>query len=312
MSLSIIIPVFNSEDTLEEVITRIVKVMNSEDLPYEIILIDDASTDNSWEKVINLAKKNQNIIGLQLLKNSGQHSANLCGFRHSKNDIIITMDDDLQNPPEEIPKLIELIVEGNDLVYGQFSSKKHNLFRSIGSKVINKLNKKIFNIKSDVSLSNFRAIDRRIIDLVCVENHFKPYIPGLILKYSQNIGGISVQHDERRIGKSNYTLRKLISLVFDLLFQHSTIPLRITSIIGLLSSFFVFIFGIYTFYRAIAQGVDVPGWASIAILLSLSSGLIILIMSVIGEYLIRILNQVSHQDTYKISRMVNFDDSTLE
>jgi glycosyltransferase involved in cell wall biosynthesis len=312
MSLSIIIPVFNSEDTLEEVITRIVKVMNSEDLPYEIILIDDASTDNSWEKVINLAKKNQNIIGLQLLKNSGQHSANLCGFRHSKNDIIITMDDDLQNPPEEIPKLIKLIVEGNDLVYGQFSSKKHNLFRSIGSKVINKLNKKIFNIKSDVSLSNFRAIDRRIIDLVCVENHFKPYIPGLILKYSQNIGGISVQHDERRIGKSNYTLRKLISLVFDLLFQHSTIPLRITSIIGLLSSFFVFIFGIYTFYRAIAQGVDVPGWASIAILLSLSSGLIILIMSVIGEYLIRILNQVSHQDTYKISRMVNFDDSTLE
>jgi len=312
MSLSIIIPVFNSEDTLEEVITRIVKVMNSEELPYEIILIDDASTDNSWEKVINLAKKNQNIIGLQLLKNSGQHSANLCGFRHSKNDIIITMDDDLQNPPEEIPKLIKLIVEGNDLVYGQFSSKKHNLFRSIGSKVINKLNKKIFNIKSDVSLSNFRAIDRRIIDLVCVENHFKPYIPGLILKYSQNIGGISVQHDERRIGKSNYTLRKLISLVFDLLFQHSTIPLRITSIIGLLSSFFVFIFGIYTFYRAIAQGVDVPGWASIAILLSLSSGLIILIMSVIGEYLIRILNQVSHQDTYKISRMVNFDDSTLE
>jgi len=312
MSLSIIIPVFNSEDTLEEVITRIVKVMNSEELPYEIILIDDASTDNSWEKVINLAKKNQNIIGLQLLKNSGQHSANLCGFRHSKNDIIITMDDDLQNPPEEIPKLIKLIVEGNDLVYGQFSSKKHNLFRSIGSKVINKLNKKIFNIKSDVSLSNFRAIDRRIIDLVCVENHFKPYIPGLILKYSQNIGGISVQHDERRIGKSNYTLRKLISLVFDLLFQHSTIPLRITSIIGLLSSFFVFIFGIYTFYRAIAQGVDVPGWASIAILLSLSSGLIILIMSVIGEYLIRILNQVSHQDTYKISRMVNFNDSTLE
>ena len=312
MSLSIIIPVFNSEDTLEEVITRIVKVMNSEELSYEIILIDDASTDNSWEKVINLAKKNQNIIGLQLLKNSGQHSANLCGFRHSKNDIIITMDDDLQNPPEEIPKLIKLIVEGNDLVYGQFSSKKHNLFRSIGSKVINKLNKKIFNIKSDVSLSNFRAIDRRIIDLVCAENHFKPYIPGLILKYSQNIGGISVQHDERRIGKSNYTLRKLVSLVFDLLFQHSTIPLRITSIIGLLSSFFVFIFGIYTFYRAIAQGVDVPGWASIAILLSLSSGLIILIMSVIGEYLIRILNQVSHQDTYKISRMVNFDDSTLE
>ncbi len=215
------------------------------------------------------------------------------------------MDDDLQNPPEEIPKLVKLINEGKDLVFGEFASKKHNLFRSIGSKVINKFNKRIFNIQSEVKLSNFRAVDRAVINLVSSENHFKPYIPGLLLKYSQNIAGVSVHHEKRKLGKSNYTFRKLISLVFDLLFQHSTIPLRLASIIGLLSSLFVLIFGVYTLFRSLISGIAIPGWASIAILLSLSSGLIIMIMSVIGEYLIRILNQVSHQDPYIINKKIN-------
>lgn len=304
-SLSIIIPVFNSEGSIKEVVERIVDVMESEQFSYEIVLIDDASKDTSWEKILELGKGNKNIIGFQLLKNSGQHSANLCGFRHSKNEIIITMDDDLQNPPEEIPKLVKLINDGKDLVFGEFASKKHNLFRSIGSKVINKFNKRIFNVQSDVTLSNFRAVDRTVIDLVCSENHLKPYIPGLLLKYSQNIGGVSVHHDKRKLGKSNYTFRKLISLVFDLLFQHSTIPLRLASIIGLLSSLFVLIFGVYTLFRSLISGIAIPGWASIAILLSLSSGLIIMIMSVIGEYLIRILNQVSHQHPYIINKKIN-------
>ena len=304
-NLSIIIPVFNSEGSIKEVVERIVEVMESEQFSYEIILIDDASEDTSWEKILELGKDNKNIIGLQLLKNSGQHSANLCGFRHSKNEIIITMDDDLQKPPEEIPKLVKLINEGKDLVFGEFASKKHNLFRSIGSKVINKFNKRIFNIQSEVKLSNFRAVDRAVINLVSSENHFKPYIPGLLLKYSQNIAGVSVHHEKRKLGKSNYTFRKLISLVFDLLFQHSTIPLRLASIIGLLSSLFVLIFGVYTLFRSLISGIAIPGWASIAILLSLSSGLIIMIMSVIGEYLIRILNQVSHQDPYIINKKIN-------
>ena len=304
-SLSIVIPVFNSEASIKELVMRIVDVMDFQQFTYEIILIDDASKDNSWAKILELGKDNKNIIGLQLLKNSGQHSANLCGFRNSENDIIVTMDDDLQNPPEEIPKLVQLILDGKDLAYGEFFSKQHNFFRLIGSKVINRINKKIFNIQSNVTLSNFRAVDRKVIDLVCEENHFKPYIPGLLLKYSQNIGGISVKHNKRKVGKSNYTLRKLFSLVFDLLFQHSTIPLRVASFVGLLSSFIVFFFGLYTFHQALISGATVPGWASIAILVSLSSGLIIMIMSVIGEYLIRILNQVSHQDPYKISQKIN-------
>ncbi len=306
-SLSIIIPVFNSEASLKEVVTRVVNVMDLMKSSYEIVLIDDASQDKSWEKISELAMENKNVIGLQLYKNSGQHSANLCGFRHSKNEIIVTMDDDLQNPPEEIPKLVELIIDGKDLVFGEFAHKNHNFFRSFGSKIINRINKKIFNIKSTVNLSNFRAVDRKIINLVCSENHFKPYIPGLLLKYSNNIGGVVVRHEKRKIGKSNYTLRKLISLVFDLLFQHSTIPLRLASIIGLLSSFSVFVFALLTFFRALISDAAVPGWASIAILISLSSGLIILIISVIGEYLIRILNQVSQKDAYKVNRKINFE-----
>ena len=304
-SVSIVIPVFNSQETIEEVVSRTVETMQESQLSYEIILVDDGSSDNSWQKIHNLASKNKNIAGIKFFENSGQHTANLCGFRHSQNDVIVTIDDDLQNPPEEIPKLIEMIHEGKDLVFGEFDKKKHGFSRSIGSLIINKINKKIFSVQSSVSISNFRAVRRDVIDQVCNEKHFKPYIPGLILKYSKNIGGVPVNHDPRKYGKSNYTVRKLISLAFDLLFHHSTIPLRLATILGLMSSLIIFIFAAYTFFHAVITDAAVPGWASIAILVSLSSGLIILLIAIIGEYLVRILNQVSHQEIYKIQQKIN-------
>ena len=306
MKVSVVIPVFNSSKTIVEVVRRTVDTMKSEKLDYEIVIVDDASTDESWKKVSDLSITNKNIIAIKLLKNVGQHSANLCGFRHCGNDVIITLDDDLQNPPEEIPKLLSLFSQGKDAVYGEFKEKKHlGFIRLIGSKIVGKLNKRIFKVSEEVTLSNFRAISREVIDLICLENHFRPYIPGLVLKHSNNRGNVKVIHNKRREGKSNYSLMKLISLVFDLLFQHSNIPLRFVSVIGFITSLIAFFLGISFIYNSVVSETEVPGWASLAVLISLFSGLLILLISVIGEYLIRILNQVSDSPPYTVTKIIN-------
>lgn len=305
MTVSVVIPVFNSSKTIEEVVKRVIGVMELEKIIYEILLIDDGSFDDSWIKIKELSKNNLNIISIKLLKNYGQHNANLCGFMHSSNQVIITLDDDLQNPPEEIPKLLQAISQGHDLVYGEFEQKKHNVLRLLGSRAVQHLNKKIFKIRADVSITNFRAISRDVVDLICQENHFNPYIPGLVLKYSTNIGNVKVLHNEREYGKSNYTFKKLISLVFDLLFHHSHIPLRLVTVIGLFSSFGVFLLGTYILIQATLNGYNAPGWASLAVLISLSSALIIMIVSVVGEYLIRILNQIAGNTSYTVKQIIN-------
>jgi glycosyltransferase involved in cell wall biosynthesis len=305
MKVSVVIPVFNSEKTINEVVQRTINTMNSEKLSYEIVLVDDGSTDESWNKINALATNNENIIAIKLLKNFGQHSANLCGFRHCKHNVIVTIDDDLQNPPEEIPKLLSLVSQGKDLVFGKFKEKQHGLIRSIGSKVVEKLNKKIFKVKEDVSITNFRAITREVIDLVCSENHFRPYIPGLLLKHSNNRGNIQVIHNKRVGGKSNYSLTKLISLIIDLLFQHSNLPLRFASSIGFVASFLAFILGLSFVYSSFVTETEVPGWASLAVLLSFFSGLLILLISIIGEYLLRILRQTNASKPYTVSKTVN-------
>ena len=305
MKISVVIPVFNSEKTINEVIKRTVDTMQSEKLDYEVVLIDDGSRDKSWREISTLAKNNKNIVAIKLLKNFGQHSANLCGFKHCKNEVIVTLDDDLQNPPEEIPKLLSLISQGKDVVYGEFIEKQHGITRSIGSKIVGKLNKIIFKVQEDVTMSNFRAITREVIDLVCSENHFRPYIPGLILKHSNNRGSIQVLHKKRLRGKSKYSSIKLISLLIDLLFQHSNIPLRVASFIGFIASLLAFILATSFIYNSLVNETEVPGWASLAILLSFFSGILILLISIIGEYMIRILRQVSTSKPYTVEKIIN-------
>ena len=301
---SVVIPVFNSEKLISQNVEKIRAQFIMLCLPFEIILVNDGSRDNSWGVISNLARDFPEVIAIDLLKNYGQHKANLCGFCESRGDYVITMDDDLQNPPEELPKLIAAARNGHDLVIGKFENKRHPLFRRVGSKFIGWMNRKIFEVPDQLTLSNYRIIRREVVDRVCKDGAIDPYIPGLLLKYSCNRANVSILHMPRAEGKSNYTLRKIIRLVAAILFVHSAYPLRISAAIGFAVAGLSFIMSLYFLINSLFSDNSLPGWTSLAVLMAFFNGFLILLISVIGEYVMRILREVGNNSSYQVKEIV--------
>lgn len=304
MQYSVVIPVYNSAAIVGETVARVREFFLAQGHYYEIILVNDGSIDDSWGVIARLARTFPEVVAINLLKNYGQHNANLCGFREAKGDYVITMDDDLQNPPEEISKLIESTQQGHDLVIGHFESKKHSLVRRFGSRVVGWLNRTVFEVKDDLVLSNFRIIRRDVVDRICRNTSVAPYIPGLVLKYSARRCNVLVHHLPRAEGKSNYTIRKLLGLVANILFNHSTIPLRYGAAFGFMVSGISFLLGLFYLLHTLIDGVGIPGWATLVVLMSFFNGVLILLLSVIGEYLIRVLREMGTLRSYEVSEVV--------
>lgn len=303
--LSIVIPVYNSEHFVSTTVQRINKVLTDENLDGEIILVNDGSPDNSWNAIKSLAEKYPNVISINLIKNFGQHNAVLCGFEHASGIYIITMDDDLQNPPEEIPNLLAKIRDGkHDLVFGKFRTKKHAGYRRIGSKIVGYLNKQVFQKPDHITLSNFRIIHKDVIKRVLAHKTAYPYIPGLLLMYATNIANASVEHHDRVGGHSNYTLRKILALVGRLLINYSSFPLRLLSSIGIGISIVSFLMGIAYMLLGLFGIINTPGWATLVVLTSFLGGFIIAMLGLIGEYLSRILDQLASDKSYFIKEIV--------
>ena len=301
---SVVIPVYNSASIVATTVARIREFFLSQSLRFQIILVNDGSRDSSWSVIADLAKEYSEVTAINLLKNYGQHHANLCGFREAKGDYVITMDDDLQNPPEEIAKLIHAVKEGHDVVIGRFESKRHSFVRRIGSQFVGWLNRKVFEVRDNLTLTNFRIVRRDVVDRICRDKSFAPYIPGLILKYSSQRCNVLVRHLLRAEGKSNYTWRKILRLVATILFNHSSIPLRYGAAFGFVVAGTSFLLSLYFLLEAMIKGTNAPGWASLVVLLSFFNGVLILLLSVIGEYLIRILREIGTQSSYEIKEIV--------
>ena len=302
--VSIVIPVYHSERIVAETVSKTIEEMKKTGYLYEIILVNDGSKDNSWSIIRDLAEQNENIKSINLIKNYGQHTAVLCGIKHSKGDYIVTMDDDLQNPPQEIIKLVKKIEEGFDLVFGKFPKKKHAGYRKFGTLIINQLNRYIFGKPNHIALSNFRIFTRKVGQRVSCYKTLYPYIPGLLLMFSGSIANVETEHCARTIGKSNYSMLKILYLVARLLFNYSSFPLKFLAVIGFAISVLSFAVGIYLILKAVFIGTQVPGWTSISVLLSFFNGFIIIMLGVMGEYLSRILNQVSIGEPYQIDEIV--------
>ncbi len=272
--------------------------------PYEIILVNDGSQDNSWNVISEQARKFPDVVAINLLRNYGQHCANLCGMRAARGDYVITMDDDLQNPPEEIEKLVQAAKQGYDLVIGRFETKRHSFIRRLGSHVVGCLNRTTFGVKENLVLSNFRIIRRDVVDRVCRDTSVAPYVPGLLLKYSGYRSNVGVLHMARAEGKSNYSMRKLLNLVVNILFNHSTIPLRYGATFGFVVSAISFSLGVFYLLHTMLLGARVPGWATLVVLMSFFNGVLVLLLSVIGEYLIRVLRELGPTRSYEVSEVV--------
>lgn len=298
MKYSITVPVYNSGATLDELTERLNRVFNSLKEAYEIIFIDDGSNDNSWKKIIELKSKFSHIKAFRLARNFGQHNALMCGFGFANGQYVITLDDDLQHMPEDIPKLIEKIEEGYDLVYGVYKSKKHSFWRNFGSKFIKWAYNKALSIRGEIT--SFRIIRLSIIKKITKYDKNFTFIDGFIAWHTTNIGYVEVDHKTRKVGRTGYSLRKIIVLSMNLITNFSIFPLQIASFLGIIFSTLGFIMALTYFLLRIFSKITLSGFATIIIVLTIFSGVQLFILGLMGEYLGRIQLNINSKPQYNI------------
>ena len=304
-SYSVVIPVYNSEAIVADTVRRVVEVFEAERLRYEVVLVNDGSPDRSWAVISALARTTPHVVALNLLKNYGQHHANLAGFMEAHGDYVITMDDDLQNPPDQALLLIdEALRGGHDVVFGRFDRKQAAGYRQLGSKLINMINRRVFGQPDDLAVSNYRILRRDVVERICASRTAHPYVTGQALMFSNNPGQVTVRHEPRAVGKSNYNLVRILKLVFTILFSYSSYPLRAAALAGFALSILSFLLGAFYLIRGFTHHTDVQGWTTLVVLLSAFNGFIIAMLSMLGEYVVRTLNAVSVEQSYHVIERV--------
>lgn len=298
-------PAFNSQGFVGLTIDRVVQSLENIGVAFEVIIVNDGSSDSTWSVIRELSLKDSRLTAINLLKNYGQHSALMCGLRHSRGDYVVTLDDDLQNPPEEIPRLLEYCVNGQfDLVIGEFLEPQKAKFRRFGTDIVNKIVTRVFNKPPDLKLSTFRVIRRDVVDRVCQSNNPTPYITGELLFAAGSISNLPVRHDARVAGKSTYNPLKIFELVRRITFSYSIELLRIASRVGATISIISFVLSALLTTRGILVDGTVPGWTSMVTAVSFFSAIVILLLSMIGEYLAVLLQQTSGTPAYRESSVV--------
>ena len=284
---SIVVPVYNSEPALMELFARLKSVMEELNSSYEIIFVEDCGPDNSWSTLKKIREENPDIVkAIRLNRNFGQHSATMCGFTFAKGNRIITIDDDLQNPPNEIKKLIQAFEENNsDIAYGIYTKKQHDLSRNVISKSVKTANK-LF-MKGSGNGSSFRLISRRIVDKLLEHNITFIFIDEVMQWYTDKISFVVVQHEKRRFNKSGYNSFKLFRLASNLAYFYTSIPLKMMVYGGMIISFITFIIAIKFIIQKFFY--DVPlGYTSVIVTILFSTSIIVFSLGVIGGYLSRI------------------------
>jgi dolichol-phosphate mannosyltransferase/undecaprenyl-phosphate 4-deoxy-4-formamido-L-arabinose transferase len=303
--VSVVIPVYRSAESLPILVSRLEAVFKQMNKSLELVLVDDASPDNSWAVLKELKREHGKLLKIaRLLTNKGQHNALLCGLSLARGDIVVTMDDDLQNPPEEIPKLLAGIERGYDLVIGAYDSKKHSALRNAGGTFIDWIIRRIFGLPERFQLTSFRATKRTVVDRVLQMGAVFPYVTCMLLSNASNYANASVRHDPRPYGRSNYNLKRNLYLAANLIFSYSSYPLYFVGLLSFLAFAFSILIGVRTIYKALVYGTSVPGWASTVVIVSFFNALILLCLSMFGLYLLRITQQITRtRVSYTVSEL---------
>lgn len=301
IEISVVVPVYNSEKTLEELYSRLEQTLTAMNRTFEIIFVNDKSKDGSYSVLREIYKNNNNnVVVIDLVRNFGQHNALMCGFNYCRGNYVVTIDDDLQNPPEDIEKLYNKILEGYDAVFGVPLKKEHQLYKNFGSYLMRKLNHKIFNIKNGLVFSSFRIIRREIINEI---KNFKtpfPYVTGMILSITRSVVNEDVRHLPRKAGQSNYNISRLVKLAFNLLINYSTIPLRYVGALGLIVSLISLCLGLVYIFNKLFTGKVPEGWTTIVVLISFYNSVILVIFFFLGEYISRMLKETTKVRQYSV------------
>lgn len=300
LELSIVVPVYNSAGTLNSLLERLTKTLTAITPSYEIILIDDGSLDASWA-VIQALKENYgaHLVAIQLMRNYGQHNTLMCGLGVARGEYVVTMDDDLQNPPEEIPKLFAYIQQhALDLVYGCPNHRNHAPWRNWGASIVWNFYRTIF--RHQVTPTPFRIMRHQLTQSVMFYDLNFTYLDGLLAWCTSRVAGIEVEHHARAQGQSSYSIGKLMALALNLYTNFSLIPLQIVSALGLLTAASGFTVGLYYLVQFLAANIAVPGFASTIIAILILGGVQLLALGVIGEYLGRLHLNVNRKPQYVI------------
>lgn len=307
--LSFVIPCYRSADSISQVVHEIIKTVESDArFEYEIICINDCSPDNTYQVLKQLSQENLKIKVIDLSRNFGQHSALMAGFNHVTGDIIICLDDDGQNPPSEMFKLIDKLDEGYDLVSAKYSKKKHSLFRKIGTKISFAMSSYLVGKPKDIDLNSYYVFKRYVLDEVIKYDNPYPFVHGLILRVTRNMANVEIDHKERQSGSSGYNLKKLFGLWMNGFTAFSEKPLRIASIIGCICAGLGFLYGLIIIIRKLLNPEILVGYSSMMAVILFLCGMIMLFLGLLGEYIGRIYISINNAPQYAIRETINISE----
>lgn len=307
-ALSFVSPVYLGENSIIQLVIEIEKVANKLKLPYEIILVDDRSPDQSWSVIQEIARNNPNLKGIRLSRNFGQHPAIMAGLSQAEGDWIVVLDCDLQDQPKEVEKLYKVAMEGYDIVLAKRSNRKDTIFKKITSKLFSKTYSYLTDVQFDNSIANFGIYNRKVIEEVIRMNDYLKSFPLFVNWLGFRSIGIDVEHEQRRSGTSSYSIKKLLKLAFDTIISFSNKPLKIVVKFGLFISLISFIFGSYTIYKYFNHDINVLGYSSLIVSIWFLSGVIITIIGVVGIYIGKIFDQSKNRPAYIIDKIEFYED----
>ncbi len=305
MLLSIVCPVYFGEDTIDLLVERLIRSIKSFTDSFEIILIDDGSPDNSWQKMEFIANREKQVTAIRLSRNFGQHFAICAGLEMAKGEWVVVMDCDLQDLPEEIENLYKHAITGFDIVLGKRTNRQDSLIKQLKSKLFYKLFSFLTDTKQDSSVANFGIFNRQVVNAVNQMGDYFRVFPILVQWVGFSRDFIDVKHGKRIHGISNYSNKKLLQLAFDMIISFSDKPMKIGLKLGLYISIGSIFLALFYFIYYFLGFIKVPGYTSLAILISISTGLIITFLGLLGSYLAKISLQVKNRPKYIISNKIN-------
>lgn len=309
--VSVVVPVYNGAKTLDSLVQRLCAVLQQRPDGFEVLLVNDGSRDDSWARIAALAARHPEVRGLDLMRNYGQHNALLAGIQQAAGALIVTLDDDLQHPPEAIPALLDALEQGFDLVYGKPLQRQHAGWRKLGSRALRLALRTALGAELAEQTSAFRAFRAELKQGFERFTDAQVYLDVLLSWSARQVRTVSVPHHERAQGQSGYNLRKLLSLALNMVTAYSPLPLRLAALMGLASACFGIVLFVYVVVQRLGQQDYVPGFAFLAASIALFAGMQLLALGVIGEYLARVHFRTLGQPAYVVRTHTGDSHTTL-
>lgn len=304
-SLSIVIPVYNGALSIADLVGQLHTTLPTLAESFEVILVEDDGKDDSWRVIGGLAAQYpQTVRAFKMSRNYGQHNALLCGLRAVVGAVIVTMDDDLQHPPDQLRSLLDKLAEGYDVVYGKPAAEQHGLFRDLASQVTKWVLKNAMGAETAGSISAFRAIRGHVVRAFDHYSGPTVNIDVLLTWGTTRFTALPVRHEPRRLGVSNYTFRKLVSHSLNMVTGFSTMPLRIASVLGFVMTLFGLVVLVYVLGRYLIEGGSVAGFPFLASVIAIFSGAQLFTIGIIGEYLARMYLRSMARPAYVVREVL--------